>query len=119
MSIAWGLREVDNVKSTKSDIGVYVHVHRITGGIEDAGHATYCITDVRADILTTIGHTPLISFQGQADDVRKATVKYLTEFKIKDIKKLFGGTEVLSTEHASYIGSECTRASLDVHYIQG
>ena len=53
---------------------------------------------VRLDLMLDV-QEPVISFQGQTDDVRKAAMQYIDENCI-----------CISAEHAAYIGSELTNA---------
>lgn len=62
---------------------------------------------VRLDLMIDI-QEPVISFQGRADDVRKAAMQYIDENCI-----------CISAEHAAYIGSELTKAEvLEENYVQ-
>ena len=73
----------------------------------------YCLVNVmptneiRLDIMTST-HSPAISFQGDAANVRKAAMRYAEE----------NGWS-LSLEHAAYIGYELARAEIQgTEYIQ-
>lgn len=73
----------------------------------------YCIINVvsdnavRLDVLTS-NHSPAISFQGEAADVRKYAMKYAEKQGWP-----------LSLEHAAYIGYELARAEmLGEDYVQ-
>ena len=62
---------------------------------------------VRLDLMLHV-QEPVISFQGQVDDVRKAAMQYVDENCCN-----------ISAEHAAYIGSELTRAAfLEDEYVQ-
>lgn len=62
---------------------------------------------VRLDLMLHI-QEPVISFQGQADDVRKAAMQYIDENCCN-----------ISAEHAAYIGSELAKAAmLKNEYVQ-
>lgn len=63
--------------------------------------------EVRLDLMLHV-QEPVISFQGKADDVRKAAMQYIDENCI-----------CISAEHAAYIGSELTSAAiLTIDYVQ-
>ena len=62
---------------------------------------------VRLDLMLHVQESA-ISFQGRADDVRKAAMQYIDENCI-----------YISAEHAAYIGSELTAAAfLKEGYVQ-
>ena len=62
---------------------------------------------VRLDLMLHV-QEPVISFQGQADNVRKAAMQYIDENCCN-----------ISAEHAAYIGSELTRVKwLGSEYVQ-
>ena len=62
---------------------------------------------VRLDLMLHV-QEPVISFQGKADDVRKAAMQHIDQNCIR-----------ISAEHAAYIGSELTRAAmLKNEYVQ-
>lgn len=76
------------------DSGVYTLINRVLND---------CI---RVDVMNTVGHIPMMSFMGEPENVRKHVIEYLYAYDI-------------SIEHASYIGSEIAKASLDETYVQG
>ena len=102
----WELKQVDHVECTLDDSGIYTVINRVAEqkGLEST------VTKIRVDIMTTTNNTPLISFIGAGDDVRKAVIKW--------VRNNWYRNRQVSTEHASYIGYEISRAMLDEHYIQ-
>ena len=55
--------------------------------------------DVRLDVMNGIDDTPMVSFVGHPNDVRKTAMQWLD-----------ANVSHVSPEHGSYIGSELTRA---------
>lgn len=82
----WELVTVPKTEWRQDDSGYHSLINYIGEGI------------VRLDLMLYV-QEPAISFQGQADDVRKAAMQYIDENCI-----------CISAEHAAYIGSELTRA---------
>lgn len=92
----WGLRTVSDVDWQRDTSGLYVLINwRLP---ED---------DVRIDVMTS-DDTPLISFAGPTDGVRKHLMRWLVETG-----------NMISIEHAAYIGHELCRADhLKTEYVQ-
>ena len=90
----WQLVQVGKTEWMQDESGYYTLIHHIKDNI------------VRLDIMDK-SDMPVVSFQGQADDVRKHSVRLMAGF---------GG---FSVEHASYIGAELARcALLKTDYVQ-
>lgn len=107
----WKLVEVTEEPAYVSDAsGVYVTVHRIVESDAHKGIPGERIK-VRVDLIRTDGDVPIRSWVGRAESVRKATMQWIGRQK----RDMFSW---LSVEHASYIGSEITRANLDPRYVQ-
>ena len=97
----WELHQVSDMECTMDDSGVYVTIHR-----------SVITNTVRADLWQTVdggSDTPLVSFQGKANAVRKHLVRWMDESP--DILPF-------SYEHASYIGYELHRAETTENYVQ-
>jgi len=91
----WTLIKVKDIKWQQDKSGYYCLINALPNG------------DIRLDILTS-NHSPAISFEGKAENVRKTAMRYADEQ---------GWT--LSAEHAAYIGFEIARAeNLTTDYIQ-
>ena len=98
--MTWELKKVGKLNWVQDDSGYYTYIHSVRIGI------------VRLDIITTDGE-PIISFQGKADDVRKAVMRW---FESRISQKAGLG---ISLEHAAYIGAELAKAELlGIDYIQ-
>ncbi len=98
----WQLHRVDDIEWTPDDSGVYVLISwdLLTGS-------------VRLDVLRQADNTPLVSFAGRADNVRKAAMAW---FEARISQKAGLG---MSLEHASYIGAELERADTErIDYVQ-
>ena len=72
---------------------------------DDSGHYSIIVyvessNEVRLDLMLHV-QEPVISFQGDADDVRKAVMQYVDSNCCN-----------ISAEHAAYIGSELSKAAL-------
>ncbi len=106
----WELKEVEHVDCTLDDSGIYTVINR-TSKTEWSRGYSHTTVKIRVDILTTADNTPLISFIGDGNDVRKAVMKWL-ELGFRQ------RPDSISTEHASYIGYEISRAMSDVNYVQ-
>lgn len=96
----WELIEVPTTEWMQDTSGLFSYI-------------SYCPDDtVRLDIMADTGLTPVISFQGKAEDVRKTAVRYLAE----EYKPVYVDDNLVygrfSYEHASYIGSELAKAEL-------
>lgn len=104
----WELKQADNIEATLDDSGVYVFIHRV---VEHTAHKGYVgdIVRVRADLMATDGDSPIVSFIGSANNVRKHLIGYLWHHTHR---------YPISTEHASYIGYELLRAETDPRYVQ-
>ena len=99
--MAWQLIEATDVDCTMDDSGVYTIISRLALKY-GCSRGT-----VRADLMTTDGDVPLVSFIGTANNVRKRLIHWL---------EVDG--QWISMEHASYIGYELARAESDVDYVQ-
>ncbi len=106
----WELRKVEDIECTLDDSGIYTIINRIPCTACPALSAT-----VRLDLMPAVSsdepaplHGPIMSWQGTANNVRKAVVKFTN-------LHLFNG---ISREHASYIGYELHRAETDPNYVQ-
>ncbi len=67
--------------------------------------------NIRVNVMTIDGCEPVISFQGTADDVRKALMQWLCDNANElEADGLCRGW--LSLEHAAYIGAEIAKAEL-------
>ena len=97
----WKLIEAMPIEATLDDSGVHVVIHRIANRIVTC-EGLAC---VRADLMDS--DEPIVSFIGPAENVRKHLMKYIRE-----------STYFISCEHASYIGAELYRASIDPAYCQ-
>ena len=104
----WELRQVEDVEAVLDDSGVYVIVHRIE---HTETHKEYSgiRVSVRADLMKDDG-SAIVSFEGTANAVRKALIKFLMD--------RFPNLGLFSREHASYIGYELLRAELTPGYVQ-
>ncbi len=91
----WELIKVTKTEWQQDASGIFIYISYCPDGT------------VRLDVMADTGLTPVISFQGNAGDVRKTAVRWL-EYNYHT--ELCG--EGFSAEHASYIGSELTRAEL-------
>lgn len=91
----WKLIEVPKTEWRQDDSDYHSLINYVRDGV------------VRLDLMLHV-QEPVISFQGKADDVRKAAMQYVDENCCN-----------ISAEHAAYIGSELTRAKfLGIEYIQ-
>lgn len=84
----WKLIKVGDVEWQQDKSGFYCLINVLSTG------------DVRLDVLTS-SHSPAVSFQGKAENVRKAAMRYAEE----------NGWSI-SLEHAAYIGYELARAEI-------
>ena len=91
----WKLIKVKNIEWQQDKSGFYCLVNVLSD------------EELRLDILTS-DHSPSISFQGKAENVRKHAMKYAEQ----------QGWSI-SLEHAAYIGYELARAEiLGKNYVQ-
>ena len=94
----WELNKISHLDWIQDDSGYYTYIHSIEIGV------------VRLDIMTT-DNDPVVSFQGKADDVRKAVMRWFED------KNLL--IHIISLEHAAYIGAELAKAEiLGIDYVQ-
>lgn len=102
----WKLIEVEDVECTLDNSGVYTVINRIK---HTGTHKRQTKTDVliRVDIMGSHLDKPLVSYQGEANAVRKAVIAWLTISGIN-----------ISKEHASYIGYEIMRAQSEENHVQ-
>ena len=109
--MTWELREVEDIECTLDDSGVYTVIHRIKTRYGNYRQTPIAPVHVRLDLITA-SVEPLMSWQGTANNVRKAVIAFLDErndeYYCCDI----------SAEHASYIGYELHRAETDPNYVQ-
>ena len=91
----WKLINVPKTEWRQDDSNYHSLINCVDNGID------------RLDLMLHV-QEPVISFQGQADDVRKAAMQYIDENCCN-----------ISAEHAAYIGSELTKAEvLEEMYVQ-
>lgn len=107
----WELEQVtERIECTIDNSGVYTVINRCTGLVGEK-----IVVDgevqIRIDVLATDGDTPLRSFVGPGNDVRKRVISYLSYQRD-------GMLHAVSHEHASYIGYEIARAIADEKYVQ-
>lgn len=98
----WELIECEDMPCTIDNSGIYTVISRVK-----AMSGRLQIILIRVDILSSADN-PLVSFQGEANAVRKSVIAWITLHAIMPI----------STEHASYIGYEIMRARSEENYIQ-
>lgn len=104
----WELRTCFDVPCTLDDSGVYTIINRIVPERRVGDTA-----DVRLDLMKSLEnehHEAIVSFQGTANNVRKALAHYV-------IHELDVSTPI-SAEHWTYIGYELLRAETDPNYVQ-
>lgn len=98
----WKLINVTDIKWQQDTSGYYTIINWVKGksctGCTASCSEIECGEKVRLDILTT-SDQPAISFQGCAENVRKAVMQYA---EANDWN--------ISLEHAAYIGYELCRA---------
>lgn len=107
----WQLHEVEEMDCTIDDCGYYVTINRIEERQEFKDRAATFVK-VRADLMAHdhAGVVPVVSFQGEANAVRKHLMRYITE--------RYASLGYPSPEHASYIGYELLRAERTERYVQ-
>ena len=94
----WTLNNVDAIEWKQDASGLYSVVNYNVDTMT-----------VRLDLLTIDGNEPIQSFQGDACNVRKAAMQWLTE------QSGFG----ISIEHAAYMGKELAYAEfMTIDYVQ-
>ncbi len=97
----WELIIVGNIEWTQDDSGYYSLIHYVKDDI------------VRIDFMNR-DDMPVVSFQGMADNVRKAAMQWI------DNKFYQWTTDRMYCEHASYIGAELARCEIfKENYVQG
>lgn len=107
----WQLIHVDKTEWIQDKSGLYVYISWVLDTDE-----------VRLDIFREIvnGSWPVISFQGDVDSVRKASMRWLSS--VSDEPMGDSGPECrdfVSLEHAAYIGAELERADTErIDYVQ-
>ena len=89
----WELKQVDDTEWIQDDSGYYTLIHYVKDNT------------VRIDFMDR-DDMPFISFQGTADNVRKAFMQWI------DNRISQKTSYSISCEHASYIGAELARAAL-------
>ncbi len=102
----WELKKVDYTEWKQNNSGCYTLIYHVKNDIVRIDFMGI------ADSINPIDY-PIISFQGVADNVRKAFMQWID-------KKLSQQTsDRISCEHASYIGAELARcAILKENYVQ-
>ena len=107
----WQLIETVDRECTIDNSGVYTVINRIK---QTETHKQYASTNIliRVDILRTDDDIPLVSYQGEANSVRKAVIDWL------DANTPVMANGIISNEHASYIGYEIMRAQSEENYVQ-
>ena len=117
----WELRHVEDTEAILDNSGVYVVIHRIERTETHKGYSGIRVS-VRADlmgIVTTESITtqrpdePIMSFQGSANAVRKALIRFLDQTPPWNY-----GIKVISLEHTAYIGYELHRAESTPNFVQ-
>lgn len=103
--MTWELKVVGDIECTLDDSGVYTTINRVI---------VYgrCFHIVRLDLMRQSDKNPIMSWQGTANNVRKAVMAFL--FSRWEIGRQCN----VSVEHASYIGYELHRAETDPNYVQ-
>lgn len=110
----WKLNRVEKKDCTLDDSGIYVVINRI---VKKASHKEYSgySLEIRVDIMSS-GDEPLQSFIGDGNDVRKAVMAWINTITLQKAGQGLAG--VFTSEHASYIGYEISRAMLTEEYKQ-
>jgi len=104
----WKLIKAMPIKATMDNSGVHVVIHRMRIQATEEGLAC-----VRADLMDS--DEPIVSYIGPAENVRKRLIGYIVDHGSGyDWRTGMG----MSLEHASYIGAELYRASIDPAYCQ-
>jgi hypothetical protein len=103
----WKLIECEDVPCTLDNSGVYTVINRVV----NPKWQTKTDVKIRVDIMGSHLDQPLISYQGEANAVRKAVIAWLT-LNQRDFN------QAISSEHASYIGYEIMRARSEENYVQ-
>ena len=109
----WKLIEAMPVETTLDASGVHVVIHRV---VTKETHKEYSGERilVRADLMGD-DNEPIVSYIGPAENVRKRLIGYIVDHGSGyDWRTGMG----MSLEHASYIGAELYRASIDPAYCQ-
>lgn len=106
--MTWQLHHVEEMPCTLDDCSYRVHIYRIEEQRTFKDRVATFVT-VRADLFST-DNEPIVSFQGEANAVRKHLMKYLMD--------RYASLGYPSPEHASYIGYELLRAETTPHYVQ-
>ena len=103
----WRLQNVDDIAWEPDRSGVYCLINWQVQ-----------TNTVRLDIMSD-KHEPLQSFAGESDNVRKATLNWMSD-NIYDTRPGFSGKITgVSLTHAGYIGSELQKADIfRIDYIQ-
>lgn len=98
----WQLNRVDKIEWIQDGSGIYVCINW-----------DVLTESARLDILAVADAVPLQSFIGNADNVRKATMRW---FDSRLSQRIGLG---ISAEHAAYIGAELERCDTErIDYIQ-
>ena len=97
----WELRNCFKTDAIMDDSGLYVIINRVHIGEERQ-------IQVRADLMT-VEHDPVMSFLGNAENVRKALSRFIAEQY---------GISHPSMEHMAYIGYELLRAETVENFVQ-
>jgi len=107
----WKLIEATPIEATMDNSGVHVVINRI---VQKETHKEYSGERilVRADLMFD-DNDPIVSYIGPAENVRKQLMQYIMH-KSGFVYNRLG----ISLEHASYIGAELYRASIDPMFVQ-
>jgi len=102
----WVLKKAKPSECIMDNSGIYAVINRQE---KTETHKEYAgkLISVRIDVMSD-DNVPLISFEGNAEDVRKDAIRWIDD-------NIF---TLVTLEHASYIGAELERAMLDPGYIQ-
>ena len=101
----WELIEAVDIECTMDNSGVHTVINRLDHGYANKGGPI-----IRVDIMNQVDE-PLVSYQGEANAVRKAVIAWLT---INARWLIYP----ISSERASYIGYEIMRAQSEENYVQ-
>ena len=109
----WKLIEAMPVETTLDASGVHVVIHRV---VTKETHKEYSGERilVRADLMGD-DNEPIVSYIGPAENVRRRLIGYIMEHGYGEGGYAGPG---MSLEHASYIGAELYRASIDPMFVQ-
>lgn len=105
----WKLINVETeADCTMDNSGIYAIINRIVDREHNKGYSADKVK-IKVDVLAERDDSPIISFVGKSEAVRKAVINW---FLTHDYDW------PISLEYASYIGSEIARANSNEHYTQ-